>query len=177
MVEKILFSEQEIALCIERLARQISEDYAGRDLVLVSILKGSVVFLSDLIRKITVPCSVDFMSISSYKNRAVSSGIVRLELDLRETPEHKDLLLVEDILDSGLTLEYVLKNLKVRNLRSLRVCTLLDKPKKRKTNVRSDYTGFSIDDHFVVGYGLDYAEKFRNLPYIGILSKESQGKV
>ena len=177
MVEKILFSEQEIALCIERLARQISEDYAGRDLVLVSILKGSVVFLSDLIRKITVPCSVDFMSISSYKNRDVSSGIVRLELDLRETPEHKDLLLVEDILDSGLTLEYVLKNLQVRNLRSLRVCTLLDKPKKRKTNVRSDYTGFSIDDHFVVGYGLDYAEKFRNLPYIGILSKESQGKV
>ena len=154
---------------VKKLARRISKDYRGRKLVLVCVLKGGVVFLADLIRFLKIPCSIDFMSVSSYGSGTSSSGIVRLVLDLRESPEGKDIVLVEDLLDTGLTMNYLLENLKTRKPRSLKVCALMDKPENRKVKVKADYAAFRIPDRFVVGYGLDYAEKYRNLPYIGVL--------
>lgn len=154
------------------MAEEISKDYAGKNLTLVSILKGSVIFLSDLIRFLKVPSSVDFISVASYGDDHSSSGVVRLIMDLRESPEGKDLLLVEDLLDTGLTMKYLLDNLKTRRPRSLKVCALLDKPENRKVKVEADYVGFEIPPDYVVGYGLDYAEQYRQLPYIGVLKKE-----
>ncbi len=171
-IEKVLLDSADIAAGVRRLARAISRDYAGRNLVLIGVLKGSVVFLSDLIRLLTIPCSVDFMSVASYGKDARSSGVVRLLLDLRENPEGKDILLVEDILDTGLTLQYLKENLRTRKPRSLKVCVFLDKPGNRHVDVKADYAGFRIPNEFVVGYGLDYAEKYRNLPYLGVLKKE-----
>ena len=170
-IEKILLTPAQIQRGVKRLARAIEADFQGRDLVLVSILKGSVVFLSDLLRHLELPCTVDFMSVASYGAGAESSGVVRLIMDLRESPEGKDLLLVEDILDTGLTVQYLLENLSTRRPRSVKVCAFLDKAVNRRVPVRADYRCFEIPNDFVVGYGLDYAEKYRNLPYVGVLRK------
>lgn len=152
------------------MGRQISRDYAGRKLTLVGILRGSVVFLGELMRSITTDCSVDFMCLSSYSGKG-STGVVRFLLDLRDNAEGADLLIVEDIVDTGLTLHYLLDNLRTRNPRSLEICALLDKPECRKVDVKAKYVGFSIPNEFVVGFGLDYNEKYRNLPYVGVLRK------
>jgi hypoxanthine phosphoribosyltransferase len=169
-VEKILLDEGKIAARIKELGEQISRDYAGRSLTLVGILKGSVVFMADLMRAITIPCTIDFMAVSSYSG-AASTGAVRLNLDLRETAEGKDLLIVEDVVDTGLTLHYLEELLKARGPRSLEICALLDKPECRKTKVQAKYVGFKIPNEFVVGCGLDYNEQYRGLPYVGVLKR------
>lgn len=154
------------------MAGQISADYAGRELLVVGILKGSWVFLADLVRQLTVPVTVDFMTVSSYGASTKSSGVVKIVLDLKCPLERRDVLLVEDILDSGLTLNYILTNLRLRNPKSLKVCILLDKPSRRKMEIAADYVGFQIPDRFVVGYGADFDERFRNLPYVGYVEAD-----
>ena len=171
-IKKILFTPAEIQKGIKKLAKKISRNYAGEDLTLVSVLKGSVVFLSDLLRHIDIPCTVEFMAVSSYGEGAKSSGVVQLVMDLRENPKGRNVLLVEDILDTGLTMNYLLKNLRMRGPRTLKVCAFLDKPGNHMVKIRPDYACFSIPNHFVVGYGLDYNEHYRNLPYIGILKEQ-----
>jgi hypoxanthine phosphoribosyltransferase len=177
-IERVLLSEDQIHKKVEELAAQISKEYQGKKVTLVSVLKGSVVFLSDLMRKITVPSAVDFIAVSSYIG-SESSGVVRVTMDLRESVEDKDVILVEDILDTGLTLNYLRETFITRRVKSLKLCVLLDKPDSHKVDVPVDYLGFSIPNEFVVGYGLDYDEKYRHLPYIGILKKhvyEEAGK-
>ncbi len=169
---RVMISEQEVETRIAALGKQISEDYKGRSVHLVCILKGSVFFTCELAKRITVPVTMDFMSVSSYGDDTKSSGVVRLVKDLDEPLEGKDVLVIEDIIDSGRTLSYLLENLGSRKPASLRLCTLLDKPDRRVKDVKVDYTGFEIPDEFVVGYGLDYAQKYRNLPYIGVVSFE-----
>ncbi len=169
-IERVLLDESTIQARIKELGGQISRDYAGRPLILVGILKGSVVFLGDMLKAVTADCAVDFMCLSSYSGKG-TTGVVRLLLDLRDSAEGKDLLVVEDIMDTGLTLNYLLENLRTRNPRSLEVCALLDKPDCRKVSVSAKYVGFKIPNEFVVGYGLDYNEKYRNLPYVGVLRK------
>lgn len=171
-IEDILLTEEQIAEIVQNMGRQISKDYEGKNLVLVSVLKGSLVFMADLMRAITVPCSIDFLSVSSYGNGTVTSGEVRILKDLDGSLEGKDLLVVEDILDSGMTLSYLLKTLSARNPASVRLCTFLDKPERRRVDIRADYVGASVPDAFIVGYGLDYAEKYRNIPYVGVLKPE-----
>lgn len=166
---RVLLSEEEVTKRIRELSEVISKDYAGKQVHLICVLKGGVFFTCELAKNITVPVSFDFMSVSSYGNDTKSSGVVKIIKDLDESIENKDVLVVEDIIDSGRTLSYLLENLKSRNPKSLKLCTLLDKPDRRVTEVSVDYTGFSIPDEFVVGYGLDYAQKYRNLPYIGIV--------
>ena len=151
---------------------RISRDYEGKNLLLVSVLKGSVLFMADLMRAISIPASVEFMSVSSYGSGTKTSGVVKIIKDLDIPLEGYDLLIVEDILDSGKTLEYIIEMLEARNPRSIKICTLLDKPDRRQVDISPDYSGFVIPDEFVVGYGLDYAEKYRNLPYIGVLKPE-----
>ena len=169
-IEKVLLSEKELKKIVERLGAEITKDYEGKKLVLVSVLKGSVVFMADLMREIKVPCTIDFMSVSSYGSGTKTSGVVKIIKDLdAEVVNGADLLIVEDILDSGVTLEYLMKVLSVRNPNSIKICTLLDKPERRKANVFADYAGAQIPDAFVVGYGLDYDEKYRNLPFVGAL--------
>ncbi len=168
-VEKILFDEEKIAEIVENMGRRISEDYKGKNLLLVSVLKGSLVFMADLMRAITVPCSIDFLSVSSYGSGTSTSGEVRILKDLDASLDGKDVLVVEDILDSGVTLSYLLKNLSARNPASIRLCTFLDKPERRRVDVKAEYIGASVPDEFIVGYGLDYAELYRNLPYVGVL--------
>ena len=169
-IEKILLSEEDLKSIVERLGKEISNDYKDKNLVLVSVLKGSVVFMADLMRAITVPCVIDFMSVSSYGSDTRTSGVVKIIKDLdAEVVNGADLLIVEDILDSGVTLEYLMKILSVRNPNSIKICTLLDKPERRKAKVFADYAGAQIPDAFVVGYGLDYDEKYRNLPFVGAL--------
>lgn len=169
-IEKILLSEEDLKSIVERLGKEISNDYKDKNLVLVSVLKGSVVFMADLMRAITVPCVIDFMSVSSYGSDTRTSGVVKIIKDLdAEVVNGADLLIVEDILDSGVTLEYLMKVLSVRNPKSIKICTLLDKPERRKAKVFADYAGAQIPDAFVVGYGLDYDEKYRNLPFVGAL--------
>ena len=148
---------------------EISRDYAGKDLLLVCVLKGAVFFLSDLMRQIDVPCEVDFMAVASYGDATESSGVVRILKDLEAAIEDRHVLIVEDIVDSGLTLEYLMRNLKSRGPASLEVCALLTKPARRKTEVRAKYIGFEIPNRFAIGYGLDHAEKHRNLPYVAAL--------
>ena len=168
---KVFLSEKEIKEKVAELGKKISEDYRGSDknLLVISILKGSVIFLSDLIRNIDVDLSIDFMVISSYGRSTSSKGNVKIIKDLDINISNYDLLIVEDILDSGYTLSKLLEILKVRKPKSLKICTLLDKPDRRVVNVDLDYCGFTVPDEFIVGYGLDYDEKYRNLPYIGIL--------
>ncbi len=166
---RILLQEQEVALRIQEVARQISEDYAGRSVHLICILKGSVFFTCELAKRITVPVTIDFMSVKSYGDDTKSSGVVRLIKDLDEPLEGKDVIVVEDIIDSGRTLSYLMDILGKRNPGTLRLCTLLDKPERRVKPVNVDYTCFNIPDEFVVGYGLDYAQKYRNLPFIGVV--------
>ena len=178
-VEKVLISEEELDKKVSELARQISSDYAGCDILVVTLLKGGVMFSVDLMRKLSVPVEIDFMSVSSYGSSSKTSGVVKVEKDLDQPIRGKHVLLVEDIIDSGLTLNYVREMLLSREPASLKICTILDKPSRRKTHVDVDYTGFEIPDEFVVGYGLDYAQKHRNLPYIGILKRsvyEKEGK-
>lgn len=169
-IEKVLLSEEQLKEIVQRLGAEITNDYKGKKLVLVSVLKGSVIFMADLMREIKIPCSIDFMSVSSYGSGTKTSGVVKIIKDLdTDVVEGSDLLIVEDILDSGVTLEYLMKILSARNPNSIRICTLLDKPERRKANVFADYAGAQIPDAFVVGYGLDYDEKYRNLPFVGAL--------
>ncbi len=169
MSEKIhvMIDEQQVEDRVRQMAAQISKDYQGKTLHLICILKGSVFFACELAKRITVPVTLDFMSASSYGDGTESCGRVKIVKDLDESLEGRDVLVVEDIIDSGRTLSYLLQVLTLRNPASLRLCTLLDKPERRVTEVQVDYTGFAIPDEFVVGYGLDYAQKYRNLPYIG----------
>ena len=171
-IGEVLFSEEKIASIVRNMGRQISEDYVGKNLFMVSVLKGSLVFMADLMRAVTIPCSIDFLSVSSYGNGTASSGEVRILKDLDCSLEGKDLLIVEDILDSGMTLSFLLKTLSARNPASIRLCTFLDKPERRRVDIRPDYVGAEVPDKFIVGYGLDYAEKYRNLPFIGVLKPE-----
>ena len=174
-VERILVSEEEIDSIVTRLAREIDRDYAGEDknLVLVCILKGSVVFMGDLMKKLTVPLEIDCMKVSSYGAGTQSSGMIHIYLDLlRPDLSECDLLIIEDIIDSGNTLSYLVNYLLNKGARSVKTCTLLDKPSRRKVDFTPDYVGIEIPDEFVVGYGLDYAEKFRALPYVGVLKPE-----
>ncbi len=172
-IREVYYSEEQLAAIVKKLGAQISEDYKDKNLLLVSILKGSVVFMADLMREITVPCSIDFMCVSAYGNNTeIKSGNVKIIKDLDIDLSGKDVLLVEDILDSGRTLSYVLALLKTRNPASIRICTLLDKPERRVVDLTADYSGARVPDEFVVGYGLDYAEKYRNLPFIGVLKEE-----
>ena len=171
-IEKVVLSKEEIDEIVKRLGKQISEDYKGKNLLIVTVLKGAVMFLTDLIREITIPCSIDFMAVSSYGSGVKSSGVVKIIKDLDINLEGFDLLIVEDILDSGRTLNYLKRLLQDRNPKSVKICTLFDKPEGRIEPIEPDYTGSLVPDGFIVGYGLDYNEKYRNLPYIGILKKE-----
>lgn len=164
-----LISEQKVDKRIEELGKQISEDYAGKSIHLICILKGGSFFMCELAKRITVPVSIDFMSVSSYGNATSSSGNIKIKKDLDDPIEGKEVLVVEDIIDSGRTLHYLTKILKERGAKSVRLCTLLDKPERREVEVKTDYVGFQIPDEFVVGYGLDYAQKYRTLPYIGVV--------
>ena len=174
-IERVLVSEEQLAQRVKEIAARIDADYAGKEPLLVSVLRGSFVFMADLVRQITLPCTVDFMAVSSYGSGTTSSGQVKIIKDLSEPIEGRDVLVVEDILDSGNTLSYLLKLLEARHPASIRLCTLLDKPERRTKPVAVQYTGFTIPDEFVVGYGLDYDEKYRNLPYIGILKPRVYG--
>ena len=168
-IERVLFTEQELKDRVAEIAAQIDRDYAGKEPMLISVLRGSFIFMADLVRSITLPCTVDFMAVSSYGAGTTSSGQVKITKDLSESLEGRDIIVVEDILDSGNTLSYLFQLLQARHPAPVRLCTLLDKPSRRTKPVTADYTGFTVEDLFVVGYGLDYAEKYRNLPYIGIL--------
>ena len=163
---KVLLSEEEVDARIKAIGEQISRDYAGKQVHLVCVLKGGSFFLCELAKRITVPVSLDFMSVSSYGSDTKSSGVVK---DLDESLKDKDVIVVEDIVDSGRTLSYLMEMLRDRGPASLRLCTLLDKPERRVVDVKVDYTGFQIPDKFVVGYGLDYDQRYRNLPYIGVV--------
>ncbi len=166
---EILYTEQQIAEMVAKLGEQITRDYKGKDLLVIAVLKGSNIFLADLIRKIDMPIEIDFIAVSSYGKSTKSSGVVKIIKDLDYSIEGKNVLIIEDIIDSGLTLHYLMDNFMTRNPESLEVCTLLDKPEKRVVDTKVKYSGFNIPDVFIVGYGLDYAEKYRNLPYVGVL--------
>lgn len=168
-IKEILLTEEQIKEKISVLAKQISEDYKDKELLMVSLLKGSVVFMTDLMRALTIDCSIDFMCASSYASGTKTSGVVKITKDLDVDISQSDVLIIEDILDSGLTLSYIMEILIAKNPKSIRICSLLDKPERRRVPVNLDYKGFTIPDEFVVGYGLDYNEKYRNLPYIAVL--------
>lgn len=163
-VEKVLYSKEQIARRIAEIGAQITRDYEGKDLLLVGILKGAVVFFADLMRSIDLPLGIDFMALTSYGASSTTSGVVRILKDLDKPCKDKHVVVVEDIVDTGLTLKYLTETLKVREPASVRICCLLDKPSRRKADIRADYVGFEVPDVFVIGYGLDYAEKYRNLP-------------
>lgn len=169
---RVLLDEEKVDARIREIGEQISKDYAGRSVHLVCVLKGGTFFMCELAKRITVPVTLDFMSVSSYGNETKSSGVVRIIKDLDESIQDKHVIVVEDIVDSGNTLSYLLTILNERGPASLALCTLLDKPERRVVDVAVDYTGFEIPDYFVVGYGLDYAQKYRNLPYIGVVEVE-----
>ncbi|HHZ02146.1 MAG TPA: hypoxanthine phosphoribosyltransferase [Tissierellia bacterium] len=171
-IKKILIDEKELQAKIAELGERITEDYKDKNLLIVCVLKGAVIFVSDLIRKIDLPLDIDFMAISSYGSNTESSGVVRILKDLNVSIEGRHVLIVEDIIDSGLTLAYLIENLKTRRPESLEICTLLDKPDRRTIDLDIKYRGFQVPDEFVIGYGLDYAEKYRNLPYIAVLKEE-----
>jgi len=175
-IDRVLLTEEEIKERVAELGAEISRDYAGKDLVLVCILKGALHFMADLSRHITIPVDMDFMAISSYGASTKSSGEVRILQDLEAPIANRHVLVVEDIVDSGLTLKYLVDNLSSRRPASLKIVTLLDKPARRVVPITTDYNGFLIPDEFVVGYGLDYAEKYRNLPFIGVLKPEVYNK-
>lgn len=172
MVGKVIIDEHQLQSRIRELAAEISRDYRGKVITLVCVLKGGLMFLTDLAKHITVPVEMDFIGISSYGNAAESSGVVRITMDLSGSIEGKHVLVVEDIIDSGLTLEFLVNNLKLRKPASLKICTLLDKPARRKANIKVDYVGFEVPNEFLVGYGLDYKELYRNVPFIFTPTKE-----
>lgn len=171
-IERVLITEQELAQRVGELGVQISQDFAGSNLFLISVLKGSVVFMADLMRRITIPHSIDFMATSSYGATTQSSGVVQILKDLEESIEGRSVLIVEDIIDSGHTLAYLRRLILARNPASLRICALLDKKERREADVPVDYVGFAIPNEFVVGYGLDFNERYRNLPFVGVLKPE-----
>jgi hypoxanthine phosphoribosyltransferase len=173
-VGEVLIDEETLSARVAELGAEVASDYDGRDLLLIGVLKGAVFFMADLMRHITVPCEVDFMAISSYGDSTDTSGIVRILKDLDINIEGRDVLVVEDIIDSGLTLSYLMRNLESREPASLEVCALMTKPSRRQIEVPVRYIGFEIPDRFVVGYGLDLAERYRNLPYVAVLSSELQ---
>ena len=168
-IERVLLSEEQLQQRVRELGEEISKEYAGKEILMIGVLRGAVMFMADLARAITVPVMIDFMAVSSYGTSTSSSGIVRILKDLDEEVAGKHVLIVEDIIDSGLTLSYLVDNIKSRQPASVRICTLLNKPERRKVDLEVNYNGFVVPDEFVVGYGLDYAEKYRNLPFIGIL--------
>jgi hypoxanthine phosphoribosyltransferase len=171
-VTEVLIDRETLQRRISELGEEISADYAGRDLLLVGVLKGAVFFMADLMRGLTIPCEIDFMAISSYGDSTDSSGVVRILKDLDINIEGRDVLVVEDIIDSGLTLSYLMRNLEAREPASLEICALLTKPERREIEVPVRYVGFEIPNRFVIGYGLDFAERYRNLPYVGILDPD-----
>jgi hypoxanthine phosphoribosyltransferase len=172
-VGKILVQQDELAHKVRELGERISADYDGRDLFLVGVLKGAVFFLSDLMRHLSIPCELDFMAVSSYGSSTDSSGVVRILKDLDAPIEGREVLIVEDIVDSGLTLQYLMRTLDARNPASLEVCALLTKPERRKVDLPIRYTGFEIPNEFAIGYGLDHSERYRNLPYVAVLSRST----
>ncbi len=171
-IKEVLLTEEQILNRVKELGKAISEDYKDKDLIVVGILKGSVIFASELIKNITIPCEIDFMAVSSYGRSTETSGIVRILKDLDYGIEGKDIIIVEDIIDSGVTLDYLLKYLKARKANSIEIITLLTKPSRRMVDIDVKYCGFEVPDEFLVGYGLDYSERYRNLPYVGILKEE-----
>ena len=173
---KALITEEELHHKVAELGKKISEDYRDKNLLMVSVLKGSVVFMADLMREVTIPCEIDFMCVSSYGSGVKTSGVVKIIKDLDINLKDRDLLIVEDILDSGMTLSYIKTMLEQRGTRSIKICTLLDKPERRQADIKPDYACCHVTDEFVVGYGLDYDEKYRNLPYVGILKPEVYNK-
>ena len=174
-IQEVLFTEEELDRRVREIAKEIEKDYEGQEIMLISVLRGSFVFMADLCRRIDLPCTLDFMSVSSYGKGTSSSGQVQITKDLSSDISGKHIIVVEDILDSGNTLSYLLRILEQRHPASIRLCTLLDKPDRRVKPVEVHYSGFTIPDAFVVGYGLDYAEEYRNLPYIGVLKPEVYG--
>jgi hypoxanthine phosphoribosyltransferase len=173
-IGRILVQQDELAHRVRELGDRISRDYTGRDLFLVGVLKGAIFFLADLMRHIDLDCEVDFMAVASYGSSTDSSGVVRILKDLDATIEGREVLIVEDIVDSGLTLQYLLRTLKARDPASLEVCALLTKPERRKVDLPIEYVGFEIPNEFAIGYGLDYNERYRNLPYVAVLSEGEQ---
>jgi len=171
-VKEVLFSKQDLADKCRELGEQISEDYEGKDLVLVGILKGSVVFMTDLMKEITIPCSIEFMEVSSYGSGSTSSGVVKINKDLDMDITGKHILIVEDIIDTGLTLSYLVDYLKTRKADGIDIVCLLNKKERRVRNIPVKYVGFEVPDEFIIGYGIDYAEKYRNLPFVGTLKDE-----
>jgi hypoxanthine phosphoribosyltransferase len=169
-IGEVLVTREDLTRRVAELGAEISRDYADRDLVMIGVLKGAVMFIADLMRELTVPCEVDFMAVSSYGSSTDSSGVVRILKDLDAPIEGRDVLIVEDIIDSGLTLQYLIRNLRARSPRSLEVCALLTKPERRRVDLPTRYVGFEIPNRFAVGYGLDHAQKFRNLDYVAVLA-------
>lgn len=172
-ISKILITEEQIKNKVIEMGQIITRDYQGKDLLVVCILKGAMVFMADLVREIKIPLDIDTMVVSSYGTSTKSSGVVRILKDLDESIEDRDILIVEDIIDTGLTLKYLMDNIFSRGPRSVKICSFLDKPDRRKVDITPDYLGYSIPDEFVVGYGLDYAEKYRNLPYVAVLDPKA----
>ena len=173
-IGEVLVKSEDLQRRIGELGAEISRDYRERDLVMIGVLKGAVLFIADLMRQLTVPCEIDFMAVSSYGSETDSSGVVRILKDLDSPIEGRDVLIVEDIIDSGLTLQYLLRNLRARNPRSVEVCALLTKPDRRRVELPIRYVGFEIPNRFVIGYGLDYAQRYRNLSYVAVLNEQRQ---
>jgi hypoxanthine phosphoribosyltransferase len=171
-IGEVLVSTEKLERRVRELGAEISRDYGGRDLVMIGVLKGAAVFLGDLMRRLTIPCEIDFIAVSSYGSSTDSSGVVRILKDLEAPIEGRDVLIVEDIIDSGLTLQYLLRNLRARNPGSLEVCALLTKPERRRVELPIRYVGFEIPNRFVIGYGLDYAQRYRNLSYVAVLNED-----
>ena len=176
-IQTILVTEEQLQAKVAQLGARISQDYAGKDLLLVSILKGAVVFMADLMRAVSIPCSIDFMVVSSYGGtNTETTGLVKIVKDLDADLTGKDVLIVEDILDTGVTLSHLVPMLQMRNPNSVKICAILSKPSRRQADIEPDYKGFDVPDEFVVGYGLDYDEKYRNLPYVGVLKPQVYNK-
>ncbi len=173
-IGEVLIQQDDLQRRIAELGAEISRDYVGRDLVMIGVLKGAVLFIADLMRQLTVPCEIDFMAVSSYGSETDSSGVVRILKDLDSPIEGRDVLIVEDIIDSGLTLQYLLRTLRARNPRSVEVCALLTKPDRRRVELPIRYVGFEIPNCFVIGYGLDHAQRYRNLRYVAVLNEPNQ---
>lgn len=171
-IKEVLYNEEQLRKRVKEIGSKISEDYNGKDLILIGVLKGSVIFMADLMKEINIPCNMDFMAVSSYGNSSETSGVVRILKDLDFEIENRDVLIVEDIIDSGVTLRYLVDYLNGRKPASIEIVCLLNKEERRQSNIDVKYIGFDVPDYFLVGYGLDYAEKYRNLPYIAILKEE-----
>ena len=170
-IAEILYTEEQLAEIVKNIGRRISEDYKDKNLFMVSVLKGSLIFMADLMRAVDIPCSIDFLSVSSYGTEATSSGVVKIIKDLDADVTGRHILLVEDIIDTGITLAYLRDYLSNRGAKSVKICTLLDKPSRREKAVQVDYIGFTMPDEFIIGYGIDYAENYRNLPYVASLKR------